>query len=198
MFPMIADQNRRTFLATLLKIPPALLGLDWRLVYYQDNQGAHNTALPSENLLDLLQEESFYHYEDFLVLATEWLYIGKLMNIANRIEQRLSKLEEAVIRAPAPEKEAWLGLLCQYYRLATEIPRHSGTTEANKRQSLQFNAKAIKIAEEIEDQEIQIQLLLTRSGIHFEQRHISQVRAAAYRTRQLVEKLNKRTPLYGN
>jgi transcriptional regulator with XRE-family HTH domain len=195
---MIADQNRRTFLARMLKIPPALLGLDWRLIYYQDNQGTQSASIPPEHLVELLKEESFYHYEDFLALATGWLYSGKLMSIADRVERRLCKLEEAVARVPAMEKEAWLGLLAQYYRLATEIPRHSGTDEANKRRCLRLNAKAIKIAGEIEDQELQIQLLLTRSDIHLEQEHTTQTRTIAHQTLQMAKQISSRTPLYGN
>ena len=45
---MTNDQERRIFLAKLLKIPPALLGLDWRLVYYQDNK---RKALHTTNVI---------------------------------------------------------------------------------------------------------------------------------------------------
>jgi hypothetical protein len=38
---MIHDHNRRIFLGKMLRILPALLGLDWRLVSYEDNTGEH-------------------------------------------------------------------------------------------------------------------------------------------------------------
>ncbi|MGH2479291.1 MAG: helix-turn-helix transcriptional regulator, partial [Ktedonobacteraceae bacterium] len=38
---MIPDFGRRVLLAKLLKIPPALLGLDWRLVVFDENTGEH-------------------------------------------------------------------------------------------------------------------------------------------------------------
>ena len=196
--PMIIDQSKRLFLAKMLKIPPALLGLDWRLVYYQDNQGTPAINVPPEHLADLLQEENFYHFENFLTLATGWEYSGRLMSIADRFEWSVGKLEKAVERAPAADKEAWLGLLCQYYHFATAIPRNRGMNEANKRRALQLNAKALKIAEEIEDQEFQVRNLLSRASIHSEQGHTAQARAVARRTLEMAEKISARTPLYGN
>jgi tetratricopeptide (TPR) repeat protein len=196
--PMIVDQNRRKFLAKMLKIPPALLGLDWRLIYYQDNQGTPAVNVPSEYAADLVNEESYYLYEDALTMAYNVSQGGRLMNIADCFERRLRKLEEIVERAPAIEREAWLGLLCQYYLLEISVVQGRGTSEENKQRCLILNAKALKIAQEIEDQEMTAKFWLNRADIQFEQEHIRQARIAAHKALEASEKIGTHTPLYGN
>lgn len=196
--PMIVDQNRRIFLAKMLKIPPALLGLDWRLVYYQDNQGSHQTSMPPDHAIDIANEDSYYLYEDMLALAWGWYYAGKIMHIADRFERRLGKLEKCVERAPASEKEAWLGLLCQYYVLASHIARHRGMDETSKNRVLFFTGKGLRIAREIEDQELQALLWNNYADIHLEQNHVTKARSAARLSLQAAEKISTHTPLYGN
>ena len=196
--PMIADQNRRKFLAKMLKIPPALLGLDWRLIYYQDNQGTPAADIPPEHAVDLAHEESYYLYEDALVMAWGWDYAGKLMSIADRFERRLCKLEETVERTSAIDKEAWLGLLCQYYMMATGIARSRGGDAIQKGRALFLNAKGLKIAKEIEGTELQALLWLNRADIQFEQQHGMKARIAARQALQTAEKISTHTPLYGN
>jgi transcriptional regulator with XRE-family HTH domain len=59
---VLRDFQRRVFLAKLLNIPPALLGLDWRTVVYEDNTGNHSHPLLSTD--EAWLEDSYYHYED--------------------------------------------------------------------------------------------------------------------------------------
>jgi hypothetical protein len=197
---MLADQNRRVFLAKLLRIPPALLGLDWRLIHYQDNQGTCNPEKPleQEQATEQWEEESYYHYEDTLLLAYGWKYGGKLLSIADRFERRLRKLEQVVQRVPTAEKDAWLWLLGHYYRLATEITRNRGQSEEYQRLVLRQHDKGVNIANEIDDPELQAVFLIGRADTYEEQKHPTQAHVAAREALQVAEKLNKRTPLYGN
>ena len=196
--PMIESQERRIFLAKMLKIPPALLGLDWRLVYYQDNQGNHEAPVPPDHAIEIANEDSYYLYADALTLAWSLYYSGKIMSVADLFERRFNKLKKCVERAPAIEREAWLGLLCQYYVLAVQIARHRGTDEANKRDTLFLNGKGLKIAQEIEDQELQAALWSKYADIYLEQGYPTKARDAARRAIQLAEKIGTHTPLYGN
>jgi transcriptional regulator with XRE-family HTH domain len=149
---MTNDQERRIFLAKLLKIPPALLGLDWRLVYYQDNTGKHEA--PSEQWIHLLEEDSFYNYEDPLIAAWEMMYSGRLLVIANRFERRLTKLVKIVKEASAQDKEAWLWMLAQFYVIASIIAQYRGRDEQHQQQVMSATASAMQIAQQIDDAEL--------------------------------------------
>jgi transcriptional regulator with XRE-family HTH domain len=59
------DHERRIFLAKLLKISPALLGLDWRLVVFDNNKGEYRD--PLSHMVDLIEEDAYYAYEDISI-----------------------------------------------------------------------------------------------------------------------------------
>src|SRR5437660_10938734 len=84
---MTHDHERRKLLARFLKIPPALLALDWRLIYYQDNTGSHEDL--SGTVPELAEEDIYYHYEDTLIMGWECLRQGGLSQIAARERRRL-------------------------------------------------------------------------------------------------------------
>jgi transcriptional regulator with XRE-family HTH domain len=149
---MLRDLERRVFLAKLLKIPPALLGLDWRTVLFEDNTGTHATALTQVD--EIWLEDSYYHYEDSLVMTWDLIYSGRFIQIADRFERRLRKLNTIARQLSGPEKEAWLGLLCQYYQTSLWGTQHHGKGETSKLIALQRCQTAIQIAREIEDNEL--------------------------------------------
>src|SRR5579871_6557345 len=64
------DHERRIFLAKMLKIPPALLGLDWRLVVFENNKGEHKD--PISHMVELIEEDAYYAYEDILIMGYEY------------------------------------------------------------------------------------------------------------------------------
>lgn len=146
---MLRDPDRRVFLAKLLKIPPALLGLDWRLVVYEDNTGTHDK--PSEYAQEIWLEDSYYHYEDTLIMAQVAAQSGRRADMFDRFERRLAKLEKQVVSVAGPDKEPWLDLLCRYYQAASAFTQHRGTGEAFKQKALHQSRVAIQIASEIED-----------------------------------------------
>jgi transcriptional regulator with XRE-family HTH domain len=161
---MINDHERRIFLAKLLKIPPALLGLDWRLVTYQDATGT--LTEPFSQMAELIEEDGYYQYEDLLVMGWECRYAGRLAEIAPRIERRLRKLIVITKQAPVSQQEAWQYLLCQFYQLHTGIMRHRGTDDSNKKNVLYENKQAVQIATDLEDKELLVASLVRGSGLH--------------------------------
>jgi hypothetical protein len=61
----LSDPERRIFLAKMLKIPPALLGLTWQQVVYQDHAGTctdvhhfDRATLQSEKRLNVFEPEA--------------------------------------------------------------------------------------------------------------------------------------------
>ncbi|MBV9688532.1 MAG: hypothetical protein JO202_02360, partial [Ktedonobacteraceae bacterium] len=161
---MINDHERRILLAKLLKIPPALLGLDWRLVTYQDATGAPTD--PLSEMGELLEEDTYYLYEDLLVMGWECLYAGKLAEIAPRLERRLRKLQDITKQAPISQQEAWQYLLCQFYQLHTSIMDERGTHDSNKKNVLYENTQAVRIATDLGDNELLVASLFRSSELH--------------------------------
>lgn len=154
---MLYDQSRRVFLAKLLKIPPALLGLDWRLVAYEDSTGSHNS--PPEFTEEILLEDSYHHYVDTLAISWNATYSGNQAEAAKHFERRFLKLEKRVKDIFGPDREAWLDLLCRYYQLAMDFVQHTGTSEASKQEATRRIQSAVQIATEIEDNELLVMAL---------------------------------------
>jgi hypothetical protein len=143
---MTNDTGRRIFLAKMLKIPVALLGLDWHQVS-DDPHGEH----PSSSMTDLLEGDAFYVYEDILLLGNEYVYNGGSLSIPHRVDRRLRKLETLVKHVRSDEKGAWLTLLCRFYKLSAQINQQTllDTPKASKHVQL-----AIDLATELDDPEL--------------------------------------------
>lgn len=191
----LSDPERRVFLAKMLKIPPALLGLTWQQVIYQDHTGVYTD--PLDHLAEIVEEDAYYHYEDTLIMAWGWFYNGKLLDIADRFERRLRKLESKVQSVPEHDKEAWKELLCHYRYLATQIARHRGMDNEHKQLALRLNAGALQLARDIEDSELTALLLSNRADIQFEQEHYAQAKAMSRAAIEKTEQIRVHTPLYG-
>ncbi len=181
--------DRRVFLAKLLKIPPALFGLDWRLVVYQDNTGTYTN--PHENMSDIIEEDTFYHYEDTLVMGWENLRKGALQ-VATRVDRRVKKLRTLVDAAPAPDKEAWLTLLCQFYQLSSAFDHHRRKQKNPTRNITQ----ALRIANEIEDVELITTSLVHRAHIYTGLGRYDLAKRDAGKAMTYIDRV--RAPLKGN
>lgn len=144
----LTEMERRIFLAKLLRIPPALLGLTVYSVM-DDMCAIENYTDSLKHMAELAEEDSYYAYEDILVLGWECLRKGGIPQIAERVNRRLRKLQGIVQSCPVEEKEAWMMLLFQYYRLSFAFSRHSMASEG-----LQSISTAISIAEELDDVEL--------------------------------------------
>ena len=163
---MIHDEERRVFLAKFLSIPPALLGLDWRRVAYQDGTGNLTGFLP--DMVERIEEDAYYQFEDLLVMGWECVHNGKSLEIAPRIGRRLRKLIEITKNAPTLDQEAWQSLLCQFYQLHTHIIRHYGKDDKNIRRVLQEYAEAVRIARGLSDARLLAASLFRGSDIYME------------------------------
>src|SRR6516164_1108726 len=86
---MINDTGRRIFLAKMLKIPVALLGLDWHQV--SDDPHGENQE-PASSLQEKIEEDAFYAYEDILIMGNEYIFNGGSLDIVYRVDRRLRKL----------------------------------------------------------------------------------------------------------
>lgn len=187
---VIPDPERRVFLAKLLKIPPCLLGLEWRLVYYKDNQGSQNNSF--EPIATIVEEDAYYHYEDTLIMAWDMFYNGTLTKHARRFTRRLAKLAAIVKNAPLTEKEAWASLLTQYYFLYAVLAMYQGNHDV----AFTYSTAALTLAQEIDDTELVASAFVYRSHVCMAQGNDTSAKSDAQSALQYVEKVQK--PLSGN
>jgi hypothetical protein len=119
-------------------------------------------------MVELIEEDGYYQYEDLLVMGWECVYAGKIVEIAPRIERRLRKLIAITKQAPVSQQEAWQYLLCQFYRLHTAIMDWRGSDESTNKNALHSNREAVRIATDLEDNELLVAALFRGSQLHME------------------------------
>ena len=189
---LTADMGRRIFLAKMLKITPALLGLDWHQVAYENNQSEDKDSLPQ--MMELIEEDAFYAYEYILIMGHEYIHNGGSPYIAYRVDRRLQKLVKLVKNARQTDKDAWLSLLCRYYQLSTRIKQQSVKDE---RLALEHAKKAVEIANDLQDAELIAASLVHSACTNDQQgKHVEAQRDIAS-AMTYVEKVNN-GPLKGN
>lgn len=193
---MINDTGRRIFLAKMLKIPVALLGLDWHQV--SDDPHGEN---PFSSLRSLFEEDAFYVYEDILIMGNEYIYNGGPLSIPYRVDRRLRKLETLVKHVRSDEKDAWLTLLCRFYQLSTQIKQQVALEASIASEHAQ---KAIALATELNDAELLATAHARAAGTYHRQYEISadtntfeNAQAQIAEARKYLRKLPN-SPLKGN
>jgi transcriptional regulator with XRE-family HTH domain len=135
--------DRRQVLARLLRIPPALLALDWRFMM------DHGKPYGDEELASRLQAEddAFTPYQNILLMARGYLYNGGPSYIADIVDDSLEKISPIAEDMPDFEKEPWLEMLCRYYQLSSSFAlRH-----LDKNKAYYYAQKAIEIAGRLEN-----------------------------------------------
>jgi len=142
---MIVDIGRRIFIAKLLAIPPALLGLTYHQVY---NDEQRNNRNPLEEMIQMAEEDAFYTYEDILLLGWECVYKGGAPQIAYRVNRRLRKLQELMRKVPSADKEIWQALQCRFFHLSGSIAQHRPMYDG---QAIENFTSAITLAHELDD-----------------------------------------------
>jgi hypothetical protein len=186
----LTEMERRIFLAKLLRIPPALLGLTVYSVM-DDTYVIENYTASLKRMTELAEEDSYYAYEDILVLGWECLWKGGIPQVAERVNRRLKKLQGIVQSCPAEEKEAWVILLCQYYRLSFAFSRH-----AMPLGEMQSISTAISIAEELDDVELIATSYMQRADRYLS---LNQIKDAKHDIDVALTYTNRvRPPLKGN
>ncbi len=161
---MTADMGRRIFLAKMLKIPPALLGLDWRQVVYENNQGEYRD--PLSHMIEIIEEDAYYAYEDILLMGHEYIHNGSSPYIAYRVDRRLQKLVKIVENTRETDRDAWASLLCRYYQLSTRIKQQCVKDE---RAASDHAKKAVELALELQDTELIAASLVHSACTHSQQ-----------------------------
>lgn len=186
------DHERRIFLAKMLRIPPALLGLDWRLVVYQNNKGEYTD--PIAHMVELIEEDAYYAYEDILVMGHEYIHNGGPIDIAFRVDRRLRKLVEITRNARATDEDAWKTLLCRYYQLSTRIKQQCLMDDA----AATAHAKlAIELAIDLQDAELIASAFVNSACTYTQQGRLDQARKDIGSAMDCVDKL-RNGPLKGN
>ncbi len=189
---MTADIGRRIFLAKMLKIPPALLGIDWRQVIYENNKGEYTD--PLEHTVELIEEDAYYAYKDILVMGHEYIHNGGSPYIAYRVDRRLQKLVKMVQHTRETDKEAWMSLLCRYYQLSTRIKQQCIKDEQKASEHAQ---KAVDIALELQDAELIAASFVHSACTSDQQGKSAKAQEAIAAAMKYIDKL-KNSPLKGN
>ncbi|GCE10627.1 helix-turn-helix transcriptional regulator [Tengunoibacter tsumagoiensis] len=186
----LADMERRIFLQKLLKIPPVLLGLTLYSVVEDENAQEYNDS--QERMAELIAEDSFYNYEDVLAMGWVCMYSGGSADIAYRVNRRLQKLINIAVNAPSTDREAWLGMLCNFYQLSTRFAQKN--TDLSK--ALADSSEAVKIARNLEDVELIAASHFRRIRVHMEQKNYKLAREDAKIALECAKRV--RNPLQGN
>ena len=188
----IESLERRIVLAKLLKIPPALLGLDWRLVTYKDNTGTYTN--PLEYIAELLEEDSFYTYEDILFMGNELLQKGGPQHVAGRLQRRLKRLRTVVDKIPAADKDAWQDLLVRYYVLTATYARHNMQLQ----EALGMLHDAVVLAKSLDDLETLSFTLYRRTRAYLDIGDHKAAKKDIAEVMQYLDSTQLNAPLKGN
>ena len=186
------DHERRIFLAKMLRIPPALLGLDWRLVAFDNNQGEYKDPLP--HMAELLEEDAYYAYEDILIMGHEYIHNGGPLDIVSRVGRRLRKLGEITRYARATERDAWQSLLCRYYQLSTRMKQQCLMDDAA---ASKHAALAISLALDLQDAELIASAFVNSACTHTQQGNTEEARKDIAAAMEYIDKV-RNGPLKGN
>jgi len=189
---MTVDMGRRIFLARMLKIPPALLGLDWHQI--ASHTSSDEYADPISQMIELIEEDAFYAYEDILIMGHEYIHNGGTIDIAYRVERRSQKLVKIAQKARQTDREAWLSLLCRYYQLSTRIKQQCLKDETAATDHAQ---QALALARELEDAELIASSLVHCACTNSQQGKSAQAREDIAAALAYIDKL-KNSPLKGN
>jgi hypothetical protein len=176
----------------MLKIPPALFGLDWRVVIFENNKGFYTD--PLGHMAELLEEDAYYAYEDILIMGHEYIHNGGPVDIAFRVGRRLRKLREIAQNARASDADAWKTLLCRYYQLSTRIAQQCLMDD---RAASEHARLAVDLALEVQDAELIASALVNSTCTHNQQGKLNEARKDITAAMEYVERV-RNSPLKGN
>src|SRR5712692_537124 len=161
--------TRRMVLAKLLKIPPALLALDWHFLLDQADTTSTGIgkSLRETTSRTGADTEVFNLYQDMLVIGWECTFKGG-QKTAHSIDRRLEALVHIANTASVLEQEQWLSLLCRFYQLSTRLAQRRMDTQ----RSLRDAQEAIDTATQLNDAELLASAFFWRSRLNLEQGHL--------------------------
>lgn len=191
---MTADMSRRIFLAKMLKIPPALLGLTWQSVIDEEHTPVYITAFG--HITNLLQEHSYGLYEDLLALSYECYANGISTAMIYRFQQHHQELERLIEAVPELEKDAWRDLLCRFYQFSTFIIQRHTTSHDKNELALTHAKRAVSLALSLDDPELCGAAFYRRSRLYLTQDNSAAARQDIEGAMNCIEQV--RGPLKGN
>ena len=140
--------SRRTALAKLLKIPPALLGLS--LIAPADWYASETDANDIRGIIKVIDAQRMTTFEDILAMSWEFFYFGNLQRATRNLNQWIQTLSQVVKDARGTGRDQALSMLCRFYQLSCTAARDRLDTT----QALRDGKKAIDIALELENVEL--------------------------------------------
>ena len=140
--------GRRTAIAKLLKIPPALLGLS--IIAPEDQHTSETNNDDITGIVKVIDAQRMMAYEDILAMSWELYYMGNLQYATRNVDQWIHVLAHTAKGAKATERDQVLAMLCRFYQLSCTAARdRMDTTRA-----LHDGKKAIDIALQLENAEL--------------------------------------------
>ncbi|MGH2494291.1 MAG: helix-turn-helix domain-containing protein [Ktedonobacteraceae bacterium] len=156
--------ERRQIIAQLLRIPPALLALDWRFMVYGQNTEEQKDTFA--DIVQLLEDDTFTLYQNILRMGRGYLYNGGPGYIADIVDESLDKLLPIARNMPTAEQEPWQEMVCRYYLLSTSF----ALRRMDKKQTLMYARRAIEIAGKLENVELIASAHYRRVRVHLDLR----------------------------
>jgi transcriptional regulator with XRE-family HTH domain len=157
--------SRRTAIAKLLKIPPALLGLS--IITPIDQIIGEGTGNDITGIIRHIDAQRMLAYEDILTMSWELYYVGNLQSATRNVDQWLHVLSLMVKDARGLSRDQVLAMLCRYYQLSCTAARD----RMNTTQALHDSKKAIDIALQLENAELIASAYYRRTRVFLQQEH---------------------------
>lgn len=158
------DIERRKTLVKLLRIPPALLALDWRIAAFPNSNA--NDEQSQETIKRLLEEDTYSLYKSVLMMGRGYLFTGGPQFVADTVENCTRKLIPIVRNTPAIDREPWQELLCRFFQMSSSF----ALRRLDKTQTLEGAQAAITLANEIDNTELLSSAYYRRVRVHLEYR----------------------------
>ena len=155
--------SRRTAIAKLLNIPPALLGLS--IITPIEQVIGEEITNDITGVIKHIDAQRMLAYEDILTMSWELYYVGNLQSVTRNVDQWLQMLSLMAKEASGLSRDQVLAMLCHYYQLSCTVARDRMHTT----QALHDSKKAIDIALQLENPELIASAYYRRTRIYLQQ-----------------------------
>ena len=155
--------SRRTLIAKLLKIPPALLGLS--IIAAADEQTRATVEDDISGIVRAIDAQRMTAYEDILAMSWELYYMGNLQYATRNVAHWIRFLSRMVSDAKGIEHDQVLAMLCRFYQLSCTAARDRKDTV----RAIYDGKKAIDIALHLENAELIAEAYYRRIRVYLQE-----------------------------